>query len=179
MRLNTWQRLWIVSLVMWTLVIQALAYSAWPTTRSVQPDEIYARMPRSTKWVLRDAGEPDPLVPKEGPIIDVESHRVRFLAGVPNDNVTTAVNAYSAALREALLAKRFRDAQKWFAVWAGLRSRSILPAGRLAGRAAASPLASKADDKTRARDRRPPSAECDHESEVAPLKRSCRSRPRS
>jgi hypothetical protein len=118
MRLNGWQRLWIVSLVLWTLVVEALAYSTWPTSDSIRPDDVYARMPRSTKWVLRDAGEPDPLVPKEGPIIDVDSHRVRFLSGVPDHKMTTTVNAYSAALREALRAKRYRDAKKWFAVWA-------------------------------------------------------------
>jgi len=118
MRLNGWRRPWIVSFVMWTLAVQALAYATWPTTDSILPDEVYARMPRSTKWGLRDAGEPDPLVPKEGPIIDIETHRVRFLGGVSDDKMTTTVNAYSAALREALRAKRFRDAQQWFAVWA-------------------------------------------------------------
>jgi hypothetical protein len=118
MRLNAWQRLWIVSLVVWTLVVEALAYSSWPMTDSVQPDEVYARMPRSTKWVLRDGGEPDPLVPKEGRIIDIETHRVRFLAGVPDDKMTTTVNAYSAALREVLRAKRYRDARTWVAIWA-------------------------------------------------------------
>jgi hypothetical protein len=43
---------------------------------------------------------------------------VPFFAGVPDDKMTTTVNAYSAALREALRAKRSRDAQKWFAIWA-------------------------------------------------------------
>ena len=118
MQLNRWQRLWIVSLVVWTLVVEALAYSAWPTTESVQPDEVYVHMPRSTKWALSDAGEPDTFGPQEGPIIDIESHSVRFLAGVPDDKMTTTMNAYSAALHEALRAKRLRDAQRWFAVWA-------------------------------------------------------------
>jgi hypothetical protein len=118
MRLNGSQRLWIVSLVVWTLAVEALAYSAWPTMESVQPEEVHARMPRSTKWVLRDAGEPNPFGPQESPIMDIEGHSVRFLAGVPDDKVTTTMNAYSAALHEALHAKRLRHAQQWFAVWA-------------------------------------------------------------
>jgi hypothetical protein len=124
MRLNGWHRLWLVTVAMWALLIAGLAYSTWPTAASVEPDVVYARMPRSTKWILRDAGEPlfrperDIRPPSDSIIMDIEGHRVAFLAGVPDDSVATTMNAYSAALRDVVHAKRVRYAQELSALWA-------------------------------------------------------------
>jgi hypothetical protein len=124
MRLNGWHRLWLVAVALWALLIAALAYARWPTAASVEPDDVYARMPRSTKWILRDAGEPlfrptrDIRPPSDSIIIDIDGHSVAFLAGAPDDTVTTTVNAYSAALRETMHANRVRYAQELFAWWA-------------------------------------------------------------
>ena len=124
LRLNGWQRLWAVVVVLGGLSLAVLAYATWPTTESVEPDEVYVRMPRSTTWVLRDAGEPlfrptqDVRPTRDSTIVDIEGHSVPFLAGAPEDQVTSTVNAYSAALREALRAKRLQYAQERFAWWA-------------------------------------------------------------
>jgi hypothetical protein len=123
-RLNGWHRLWIVTVAVWTLLVAGLAYSTWPTAESVEPDDVYGRMPRSTKWILRDAGEPlfrpgrDIRPPSDSIIIDIDGHSVAFLAGAPDDSVTTTVNAYSAALHDVVRAKRVRYAQELFTWWA-------------------------------------------------------------
>jgi hypothetical protein len=123
-QLNGWHRLWIVTVAAWTLLVAVLAFATWPTAASVEPDDVYARMPRSTKWILRDAGEPlfrptlDIRPPSDSIIMDIEGHSVAFFAGAPDDRVTTTVNAYTAALREAVHAKRVRYAQELLAWWA-------------------------------------------------------------
>src|SRR5688572_9113673 len=68
---------------------------AYATTGDVRPKEVYDQMARSTKWVLRDAGEPNfisanPEATKnqEGTIVNIDGHQVRFLAGVPEDKMT-------------------------------------------------------------------------------------------
>jgi hypothetical protein len=122
-RLHGWHRLWIVTVAVWTLVIAALADARWPTAASIEPEDVYGWMPRSTRWIPRDAGEPlfrpgrDIRLPSDTIVMDIEGHRVPFLAGAPDNSVTTTVNAYSAALHEVLRARRVRYAKGLFALW--------------------------------------------------------------
>ncbi len=44
MKLNGWQRLWVVVAVVWILPVLAMSYELWPPTADVTNAEVYARM---------------------------------------------------------------------------------------------------------------------------------------
>lgn len=44
MRLNGWQRLWIVVAATWLMPVIVFSYELWPTTANVSKDEVYARL---------------------------------------------------------------------------------------------------------------------------------------
>ena len=45
MRLGGWQRVWVVLVVPWALVVVLVGYSRFPTPGSVSHGEVYAGMP--------------------------------------------------------------------------------------------------------------------------------------
>ena len=121
-RLNGWHRLWIVIAGFWTILVGGFAYLDWPTTGSVGSYEVFSRMPRSTKWVLRDAGEPNFTPRTTSPsqrdeTVDIAGHSVTFLAGVPEDRMNLTAKAYATALRSALDDRRKDHALQMLLAW--------------------------------------------------------------
>jgi hypothetical protein len=44
MRLNGWQRLWVLATVLWLLTVILFNYASWPTTASISKGDVYFRM---------------------------------------------------------------------------------------------------------------------------------------
>jgi hypothetical protein len=44
MKLNGWQRLWVVAAVLWVLPVALFTYAWWPTAASISKDDVYYRM---------------------------------------------------------------------------------------------------------------------------------------
>jgi hypothetical protein len=44
MKMNGWQRLWVVAAVLWLLLVGVFTYELWPTAGSVQKGDVYDKM---------------------------------------------------------------------------------------------------------------------------------------
>ena len=44
MKLNGWQRLWVLLAVLWLLPVAFIAYELWPTAAFVSKGDVYARL---------------------------------------------------------------------------------------------------------------------------------------
>ena len=44
MKLNGWQRLWVVVAAVWMLPVLVFSYQLWPTTHDIPKADVYARM---------------------------------------------------------------------------------------------------------------------------------------
>jgi hypothetical protein len=130
-KLNGWQRLWIVAVVMWLLPVIVFSYELWPTTANVSKDEVYAQLrPDDLRLLvpLKPVGTLSP-VPAAKVTLDLsrsiplpsqpvaEGHQVYFLYGVPPEEMNQITRTYALILHHILSTKRAAFTVKMFGFW--------------------------------------------------------------
>jgi hypothetical protein len=68
MKLNGWQRLWVVLVVIWLLPVMVFSYELWPTTADVPKAEVFAQLKpddRDRLAPLAPVGKLTPYTPPE------------------------------------------------------------------------------------------------------------------
>jgi hypothetical protein len=66
MKINGWQRLWVVLAALWMLPVFWMTYALWPTSMDVVERDIENRMSPTNLSRLRSVDEPDPSLPSSG-----------------------------------------------------------------------------------------------------------------
>ena len=140
MRLNGWQRLWVVVSGCWLAVVAVVAWAAWPVPSQVSVPEVFERVDPELRsrfdisgsaaaFARRLGGRVVPLEPAKpitdeqgnplppGPIVDISDHVLQFVPGLTGPEMTTAAAAYDDALQQVTAQKRRRAFGVALAVW--------------------------------------------------------------
>jgi hypothetical protein len=121
MKLNGWQRLWIVFSLLWLLAVFVVAYSKWPIAASISRLEIYRRLSSDSarfisNYELVMNGDPAAdwmILPTPLPhfeVVDVSGHVIIFArpspecptCGTPDDQKERILRECRAVLRQLL-----------------------------------------------------------------------------
>jgi len=124
-RLNGWQRLWVVISTLYLVLVAGLVYPGWPTfERTAHRDVFVARMPDEARkhvvasyvseWSAREDRNGVHHVMPNGAVLVLRSPSFR---GVWDEDVQKVVNAYFDVVREATRAARWSFAGYALLTW--------------------------------------------------------------
>jgi hypothetical protein len=124
MRLNGWQRLWLVTVVLWTAAVVLFAVLEWPTTWSISQADVVRRLPPTDARKFRDSEDRNwpsgpPGVGEAGGLVGYSGHSVRLIAGLADADRDRLARTYVAALTVALDERRsgfILEALAWWAI---------------------------------------------------------------
>jgi len=138
-RLNGWQRLWTVVVVIWLLLVLAFGYLLWPTAMSVPKSDVYVSIPPASGRGLIDyydilapkqGGQSEPLVgadvtdwfakyatENQGPTVHIDGHILQFRKGVSENTMSQLSGDYYGALHRILTVKRSKFVGAVFVSW--------------------------------------------------------------
>ncbi len=129
MRLNGWQRLWVVIIVAGLTPALWLAHELWPTAADMSNFDVFTRMNPEDARRLADysdvlaahyggyRADSSPGTP-QGPVMDVEAHTLQFIAGASRSDMNRTADSFSATLRRLLLRERIALAGEVLVWWA-------------------------------------------------------------
>lgn len=134
MKLNGWQRLWILATAIWLLSVLMFSYTLWPTISDIPKAAVFARLKPWDCYRLIGCYQPSgvtldmskavpipapvtitPDVP--GSIVDVDGHTLQFVEGLSPKDVNQTADAYRAVLRHILELRRASFGGEAFALW--------------------------------------------------------------
>ena len=123
MRLNGWQRLWVVTVAFWTVVVMLFSVSEWPTTWSISEADVLRRLTPPDARKFRDSEDRyshsrQPGIGETG-LVDYSGHSVRLIEGLADADRERLARTYVAALTVALHERRsgfILEAVAWWAV---------------------------------------------------------------
>jgi len=136
MRLNGWQRLWVVVVGVWLLLILAGSYWGWPTAEYVSRADVLKQMkagdakqfldycdfvfeqPQQESkgqdssqscgpWSKYQAGQP----------VEIGGHTLQFINGLSQEQMNHTAGEYYGLLRSTLAVRRAEFAGDAFALW--------------------------------------------------------------
>ncbi len=133
MKLNGWQRLWILVAAIWMLLVLALAWGAWPTPARVSAADVYAKMsPSEGRWLtdynaimgISPAGPPgvrswsdldNEVTNRKSAYVD--GQKLEFWGGASTEDQRQTVLAFRASLRRILVKERVVLLEEAFGLW--------------------------------------------------------------
>lgn len=124
MRLNGWQRLWVVTVALWTVVVVLFSVSEWPTTWSISQADVLRRLTPADARRFRDSEDRNSLsrqpgTREPGGFVGYSGHSVRLIEGLADADRERLARTYVAALTVALHERRsgfILEAVAWWAV---------------------------------------------------------------
>jgi hypothetical protein len=113
MKLNGWQRLWVVVAVAWICTVLLLGYLSWPTVAEISTSTVYWQLPDEDRRLLMNeyevtiaeqvrAGAPDASTADKGSTIDIGGHVVQFAPRVQENDMNRVSQHYYSALQRLL-----------------------------------------------------------------------------
>jgi hypothetical protein len=120
-RLNGWQRLWVLITVLWMIAVVSVSYLLWPVAGSIQNSDVYAQLKPEDSQRLYDRwakyAVPPDFIPDPGKTVDIGGHTVQFAQGLSENDMNKTAAAYYAALQHILLVRRVEFGGEAIAAW--------------------------------------------------------------
>ena len=129
MKLGGWQRLWVVSAVVYLVVVAGVAWSTWPAPASVtHAYTFYSRLPPEARTKIlnskvkienEQAFIQDARTAKDAELVEMPNgHILVFRKDLPGAAAEASAQAYWAAVEHVAYEKRFAHIAQAIAWWA-------------------------------------------------------------
>jgi hypothetical protein len=127
MKLNGWQRLWVVVAVLWMLPVLVYVFALWPRAGAITKAQVYDRMTQEDGRRLDDYW---PVIAAEyggtssesrlhvvEPSVNVDGYSLEFSEGTTPEDMKRTTEGFHDGLRQALLRTRLSFTGLALTVW--------------------------------------------------------------